>query len=75
MTSGALLRRLSRRAGFIGCVILTGVCLIGTVVFVIYAMPSMVLGFAVLTAILAASSAYAGWDWRRVESAETGTLK
>jgi hypothetical protein len=70
-----LIQWVSRRTGFVLCVALTIVCLLGTVVFALYAMPSMVFGFAALTAILAGTSVYAGWDWKKSGDETTGSLK
>lgn len=73
--SGLALRWISKRAGFLLSIALTIVCLIGTILFALYGLPSMVLGFAALTVILAGTSVYAGWDWKKSREGTTGSLK
>jgi hypothetical protein len=50
-------------------------CLIGTVVFAIYAMPSTVFRFAALTVIHAGASVYPGWDRKKSGHEATQRLK
>ena len=66
MTTGVALLNLSRRQAFLLGVALTLLCFVGLVFFAVdHPVPSMEFGFAVLTALLAATSAYAGWSWSR----------
>jgi FtsH-binding integral membrane protein len=74
-TRGDILLWMSPRAFFATCITATAVCLTGVLVFSVYApIPSMALGFTILTVVVGGCSAYAGWEWRR-ESRKTGSLK
>ena len=65
MTSGQGLRWISPRSGFLAIVALTGVCLAATIAFSrLTTTSSYVFAWVALTAILAASSVYAWWDWK-----------
>ena len=65
MTSGRALRWISPRTGFVAIVALTGLCLVATIVFALLTTTSsFVLAWVSLTAILAASSVFAWWDWK-----------
>jgi hypothetical protein len=74
-SSRFLIQWVSRRTGFVLCVAMTIGCLIGTVVFAIYAMPSRVFGFAALTVMLGGTSVYAGWDGKKSGNEATQSLK
>ena len=75
MWSGDLLRWMPPRVFFATCLTVTGLCLTGAVVFATYVpIPSMAVGFTILTVILGACTAYAGWDWR-TKARKTGSLK
>ena len=65
MTSGSVISWLSPRSGFLAIVALTGLCLAATLAFALLTtMTSYLIGFVALTAILAAGSGYAWWDWK-----------